>query len=527
MNLGSFSLREDYWETFLVEEEDIEFLYNFLLEKETPLTSAELTNALVAERIHLERVNLERQRSAGGVIFMPKDRYATDQALVFPALGWRQGKVVGSRPGFNPDLGDFQVIQVKFTEGEMHEFASGLQDHILNNPIEMVVGGENMDQALVMKKYGEELDAALVESLENHPDFVRIAGRWFPRALLVDINVGHLNLAEAVLDMTGGGPVPTSELLEQVGLSTADNRKLTEFSLDLALQEDPRFDEVGPAGEVLWFLNRLEPEGVLKPHICLRYADVEYDRSALTAEMVTLEAQIDDEQSPLGGKFQGIEEVILPIIFPHWRAGTLPLSTRIRHLFPTAYEAPRVRIMLVDGDTGARFPGWVVRPSRYVYGLREWYEAKGIIPGSLIRIRRAKNPGEVIVQCESRRPSREWIRTVLVGSDGGMVFAMLKQTIATSFDERMAIAAPDLEALDQVWQNSQKERVPFERVLVNTVRELSKLNPQSHVHATELYAAMNIIRRCPPGPILGILASRPWFVHVGDLHFRFDDSERG
>ncbi len=30
--------------------------------------------------------------------------------------------------------------------------------------------------------------------------------------------------------------------------------------MDLALQEDARFDEVGPAGQVLWYLKRLEPE---------------------------------------------------------------------------------------------------------------------------------------------------------------------------------------------------------------------------------------------------------------------------
>jgi hypothetical protein len=114
-----------------------------------------------------------------------------------------------------------------------------------------------------------------------------------------------------------------------------------------------------------------------------------------------------------------------------------------------------------------------------------------------------------------------------VGSDGGIVFAMLKQTISTTFDERMTIVVPDVEAVDRVWQNAQKERIPFERNLVNTVRELSKLTPQSHVHATELYAALNIVRRSPPAPILAMLAARPWFVHVGDLHFRFDDSERG
>jgi hypothetical protein len=148
------------------------------------------------------------------------------------------------------------------------------------------------------------------------------------------------------------------------------------------------------------------------------------------------------------------------------------------------------------------------------------------MPGSPVRIRHGDNPGEVIVQAEVRRPNREWVRTVLVGSDGGTVFAMLKQIVASGVDERMAVAVPDLEALDQVWLRVQKERVPFERIVVNTVRELAKLNPQSHVHASELYAAVNIVRRCPPGPILALLASRPWFVHVGDLHFRFDDSER-
>jgi len=57
----------------------------------------------------------------------------------------------------------------------------------------------------------------------------------------------------------------------------------------------------------------------------------------------------------------------------------------------------------------------------------------------------------------------------------------------------MAIAVPDMETLDGVWTRMQKERPPFERVVVNMVRELAKLNPQSHVHASELYAALNIV----------------------------------
>lgn len=524
MVVASLSLGEDYWTTFELQEDDIEFLYGFLLDKETPLTSTELMGALVEERIRREKINIEQQRSAKGDPFLPKNNYDTGQRLVFPALHWRDGQVIDARPGRNPELGEFKVIRVQFADGDEREFASGLEEHRLNQPQAAHEQDESLDPNTVLETYGELLEERLESDLESNDSFVRIAGRWFPRALLVDVNDGHLNLAEAVLDMAGGGPLYTSALLEQVELATGVNPKLVEFSLDLALQEDPRFDEVGPAGEVLWFLKRLEPAEVNETPVYLRYHEIEYDRSLLTQDMLALEMDLDDELSPLGGKYNQ-DEVEVQLIFPHWRSGTLPLSARIRHLFPTSYEAPRIRFMLVDGDSGEKFPGWVVRPRRYVYGLREWYESKSLSPGSLIWVRRGKTPGEVIVRSDSRRHSREWIRTLLIGSDGGIVFAMLKQTVAAAFDERMAIAVPDVDAVDQLWQRVQKERTPFERIVVNTVRELAKLNPQSHVHASELYAAVNILRRCPPGPILALLASRPWFVHVGDLHFRFDDSE--
>jgi hypothetical protein len=133
----------------------------------------------------------------------------------------------------------------------------------------------------------------------------------------------------------------------------------------------------------------------------------------------------------------------------------------------------------------------------------------------------------VIISTDSRRPSREWVRTVLIGSDGGIVFAMLKQVISGTIDDRMAVAIPDEEALDEIWLKNQKHQPPFEQVVLSTVRELAKLNPQSHVHFTELYAAVNVIRRSPPGPILALLASKPWFTHVGDLHYRLSDTENG
>ena len=53
--------------------------------------------------------------------------------------------------------------------------------------------------------------------------------------------------------------------------------------------------------------------------------------------------------------------------------------------------------------------------------------------------------------------------------------------------------------------------------------ELTKSNPQGHVHAQELYAAVNLVRRVPPAPIFALLATSPAFKHVGDLHFRLNE----
>jgi hypothetical protein len=111
----------------------------------------------------------------------------------------------------------------------------------------------------------------------------------------------------------------------------------------------------------------------------------------------------------------------------------------------------------------------------------------------------------------------------LIGKDGGLVLAMLKQVVTTNLDDRMAIAVPDPEAMAEIWKKNKK--TPFEKVVVDMFRELAKLNPQSHVHLSELYAGVNLVRRCPPGPIMALLATRPWFVHLGDYYFRLTDFE--
>jgi hypothetical protein len=527
MVLTAFTLSEDYWVALEIEGGDLEVLYNHLLEVETPLSPHELLQILIKDRLQREQKAAKEKQSEGGKTYLPKEDYQVGEMLVFPAFDLQVGTVKGTREARSYEDTSFKVIDVEFEDGTTKEFASGLAEHKLNNPIEVDDSDPLLSPTAILDTYGESLEERLVEELQTNEDFVYIAGSWFPRALLVDVTVGNLNLAEAFLDMEGGGPLSTEKLLEQVDLPSGVNTKLAEFSLDLAMQEDERFDEVGSTGMVSWYLKRLEPREVLETPVFLRYSPIEFDRSTLSEEMLNLEKRLDDEFSPLDEEEDEVNECEINLIFPHWRVGSLPLTPRLAKLFPSAYESPRVQLTLVDGDTGETFPGWVVRLEKYVYGLREWYLARGLHPGSKIFLSRGKNPGEVVVNTQAHRSNKEWVRTALVGADGGVVYATLKQTVEAAFDDWMMVYMPEeIGPLDQAWEAKAKKPPAFEQVVADTLRELAKLNPQAHVHAAELYSAVNVVFRCPPGPILGLLATRSWFAHVGDLHFRFEDSEK-
>ena len=523
MVLNSLAIDNTYWELFEFKESDLEFIYNHLLDLETPQTPQELCISLIEHRIKEEKINLEKIQKQSGSVYLPQNSHEIGQKIVFPALGWQKGEVIGKRPGQNPDLPSFEVIDLQLDNIGKKSFASQLKDHILNTPVVTKIDNPYLDHENVYATFGNIITQKLTENLELYSDLVQIAGRWFPRALLVDVNIGYLNLTEALLEMENGGPLSTHSILEQIELPSEANTKLAEFSLNLALQEDKRFDEVGPSGEILWFLNRLEPDGVQHTPMQLRFHQDAYDRSKIVDAMKMLETEVTDELEPDELSQKLTDEVSISIIYPHLRAGTLPLSSQIKHLFPTAFEAPRVRFTFVDGDNQNKFSGWVVRPSRYIYGLSDWYNSQNLIPGSLIKIRRSKNPGEVIIRTEKKRSAKNWIRTAIIGVDGGIVLSMQNKPISVAVNDRMAIYILDQKALDGLWEQSRKTKIPIEQTVLAIMRELSKLNPQGHVHIQELYATMNIIRRFPPGALLSILFDRPWSKHLGDLYFRLDE----
>ncbi len=511
--------KDKYWENFEVINKDIEFLYNKLFELETPLNTSDLVQLLINERIAIEKDKIEKLNSLKGDIYLPKDDYEIGQKITFPSLKSSQGEVIAKRVGNNSELGDFSVIEIEFSNGEKKLFASSLEKHEMNNIILSPDSNSAFDFETIYNNFKRPISKLLNDQLEENDDLVQIAGYWFPRSLLVDINAGYLNLSEAVLEVADGGPLSTESILDQIDLPTDSNPILTEFSLNYALQEDERFDEVGIAGETLWFLHRLEPEYVRNlPKYLVSESHTDFDSSYYKAKLQQINADVFDDLETEDEIEECFSDVIVSIIYPHWRAGTLPLSNCLESLFPTAYEAPRIRFTFIDSETNEKFAGWVIRANRYVYGLQDWYQKNDVLPGSLIHIKQGKNPGEVYLSIGKKRPTREWVRTGSTDAEDKITFKMLKQLISTEFDERMIIAIPKPEQFDKLWQKY--ESYPLLKLVPIIFRELAKLNPQGRVHAKELYSAINCVRRISPSYTLHLLEKTEEIEHLGDMYFR-------
>lgn len=514
---------DNYWaDNFAITDEDLEYVFSVFLEDETPLTSQEIARRLVQYRIEQEALAL-RRRIEKGEIFQPQNTYTLGQQLIFPAFNYKVGEVVAQRPGNNPEHGEFTVIRVDFGDGKSREFASGLKSpHQLNLDASPEMRNPTVETATIdniMQQHGDDIIYLLEERLREHDDVVYFAGRWFLRSLLADVSIAHLHLAEAVLVMHEGGPLDTASIVKEIDLPQEVNPRLQAFSLDYALFNDERFDEVGPAGKVLWYLRDLEPEEVTAVPERLRYKPIEYNWRVLPDELIALEREIDDELSNLRSPAHPSDEVTISLNFPHRRTGTLPLNSQLRHLFPTAYETPRILMTFIDGQTGEEMIGWVVREHRYVYGLADFYRRHKLPVGVYLTVRRTDDPSRVVVDFDGHRPRTEWIRLAVPGDDR-LHFENHKRVIGADYDELMILGADDLKGVDALWINPDNPA----RSLTDTVRdmmvELVRLNPQRTVHAKTLYSAVNVVRRCPPGPIFAALVTHPEFEHVGGPYWR-------
>lgn len=234
---------------------------------------------------------------------------------------------------------------------------------------------------------------------------------------------------------------------------------------------------------------------------------------------------LNDELTPseISEPEERITQTSIVLNYPHWRTGSLPITPTTAQIFPTALETEHVKFTLVDAQNNEKISAWVVRPHRYVFGLREWFEAQNLIPGSIIEITATKDPGVVKIVPQKKRSNKEWIKTVLVGADGGLVIALLRQPIYAGIHDRMAIAVPDVASLDNLWNERRAKNISLKSDVKRMMAELSKLDNQRHVHFIDLYAAMNVIRRTPPLDLLAVLRNNSEFIHVGDNYYNLTE----
>ena len=82
-----------FWrDQFEVTADDVEFLYQLLLDAQKPMKVGDLAIALIQEYLRRENTRIEQELSKG-VIYIPKQRYQVGQTLVFPALEFAVGQV--------------------------------------------------------------------------------------------------------------------------------------------------------------------------------------------------------------------------------------------------------------------------------------------------------------------------------------------------------------------------------------------------------------------------------------------------
>lgn len=502
-----------YWTTaFQLDQNDIEFLQEYLQSRERPTPEADLVQALVESRFRREEQRIRREL-ARGAVYQPKNAYTVGQALVFPQMDFAVGTVTAARPGANPEHGDFDVLTVAFEQGKPRFFAANLKTaHKLN----LQAGDDGLTQEdvagadVIIERYGRDLRQRLREqllALENTP-FVHLGRYWSLSNLLAEVHVGLLNIAEAVIEVRGM-PLSTADILPELSLPREIPPALAAFSVDRAMSEDERFVDVGTDSRE-WYLERLMPKEAITIPRRLQYQPVSFDRDALGVPMLQLEWEMDDEWAD--GGVTSVSAARLPrveitLIYPHRRSGTVPLTERTSSFFPIR-EGKRSLITFIDGRWGKRFAGWVVPSGRFVCGLGEWYEEHGIPVGGYVVLERTDNPAEVIVDLKPHRSKREWVRVARVEGNQ-LKFQMQKHMIACDYDETMIVAEADAASTDELRRKLYRQDVSVYQWVDELAPQLMGLSTQGTVHAKTVYSAVNLMRRAAPGPVFAALMSNP------------------
>ena len=527
----------EYWRKFAPDVEDTAYVRDLIIETAGPMAASELARAVVYRRIHEERERI-RGLLERGRFYRPADSFEEGEELVFPALEFATGMVVGKRDGRWPGHEPFHVIEVQFESGS-REFASGFQEsHRLNESVDRDSGlDEPVGPAAIFERFGGLVPAALEEALSSGSEagFAYYDHRWFLRELMPNVHIGYLNLAEAVIEVAweqarGGRanqrPLTTDEILAQMDIQGAPSKEIARFALELALGNDERFADVGGDGGHLWLLRRLIPEHVLEVPARLRYEPVSFSIEAVPTEVLSLVWGIADELSTMaasaGSRPEERQSVEFVLTYPHWRAGTMPVTPAVATVLPRRDDGISV-VTLVDEANSERLTAWVSHKRRFVSSLGQWYASHQVPAGAYITLGRTASPEVLTLGYRAkRRTQREYVRLALVEGDK-LTFEIRRQPMGIEFDETMIIMDENTEATDRLWRRAAAGSRPVSELLREVFPELAKLSPQGSVHFNTLYTAVNVLRRCPPEPILAELSLDWRYVGVGSGYYAMDE----
>ncbi len=525
----------EYWQDYRLDEADVDALRELIVEAGAPLSLEELSRAVVFRRVHSERERYRRLLEQGR-FYRPADAYEIGDEVIFAAFDLATSVVTAKRDARWPGHSPFRVIEVELG-GETREFASEYQEeHPLNQAFH---GPGSADDGMapedVFSANQTAATGAVAAALSERPaEFAYFDDKWLARALMPEVHVGHLNLAEAVIEVSweqgqaGTGvqaPLSTTDIIEQIELRGA-TAEVMQFSLDLALSGDDRFIDVGSEGERLWLLRRLVPPQVLETPDRLQYEPVSFSMEAIPTEALDLIWAFPDEHSAVGAGGPGLEaplakaEVAVP--YPHWRAGTLPVAGSVAAVLPRRQDGVSV-VTLLDPVNEERLTAWVAHSAGYVYGLGPWYEAHDIPCGGYVSLERTKRAGVFAIGYRAkRRTQREYVRVALV-TDSSLGFEMRRQPMSVEFDETIIMLDDSHEASDRLWRQTHSARTPVADILRQVFVDLAKLSPQGTVHFNTLCSAINVLRRCPPEPILAELSLDWRYVGVGNGYYALDE----
>ncbi len=501
----------EYWQAFLLTPADLESLRNHLLDLERPLSTRELAVALVTERCRREEADL-RAELTRGVLFQPKKSFAVGDKIIFPAFDFRLGEVVALRAGQNPEHGDFDVITVDFGPNRrQRSFAARLSTpHKLNaDTPDLLVATAAASPERLLTTLARNLLEVLAIALGQEPAFATFEDRWLHRDLLAEIHIGHLNIAEALIEM-GGDALSTQALLKDLDLPAEIAPDIQAFSLQSALNADGRFDQVGAGDERRWYLRRLAPAEALNTPLPLRYTPHPYDPATLPSALAKLAWELDDEWSDDLGIDSDVRAKVstttILLTYPHLASGTLPLNRRTRPFFPKGH-GERTLVTLIDGRWGNRFSAWANHTGRYIAGLRPLFDKHKLPAGVHITLERRDDSGEVVVDFRPKRMRREWTRWAQVTEGRLLDIQLRKQEVACEYDELMIIGDDRGEEILGLRSTPTYAQMPLNELVFEVFTDLAGLS--TTVHAKTVYSAVNVVRRCPPEPIFAALATDP------------------